>query len=175
MAKLAKRKLASASRHVSRVLSGTIIYLGYQLPDTSSDQPGESASNLILSLFGLAAGGVYQENQSPGLWCALTAPFHPYRRTNPAGGLFSVALSLRSPSLDVIQHPALCSSDFPQAVPLGTMPAIALPPRTSDLYYSPWDRPGQRPNASGPLPAADHPRVANAFMACTAKRSACSL
>ncbi len=30
-----------------------------------------------------------------------------------AGGLFSVALSLRLPPLDVIQHPALCSSDFP--------------------------------------------------------------
>ena len=32
-----------------------------------------------------------------------------------AGGLFSVALSLGSPPLDVIQHPALCSSDFPPA------------------------------------------------------------
>jgi hypothetical protein len=29
--------------------------------------------------------------------------------------MFSVALSVRSPCLDVIQHPALWSSDFPQA------------------------------------------------------------
>jgi hypothetical protein len=29
------------------------------------------------------------------------------------GGLFSVALSLGSPPLDVIQHPALWSPDFP--------------------------------------------------------------
>ena len=54
-------------------------------------------------------------------WCALTAPFHPYQaRCTLAshsvcgpGGLFSVALSLGSPPLDVIQHPALRSPDFP--------------------------------------------------------------
>ena len=54
-------------------------------------------------------------------WCALTAPFHPYQARCPAvirslhglGGLFSVALSLGSPPLDVIQHPALRSPDFP--------------------------------------------------------------
>ncbi len=63
---------------ISRVLSWTIIYLGCSLPNTSSDLPGKSASSLILPLFGLAAGGVYQADQSPGLWCALTAPFHPY-------------------------------------------------------------------------------------------------
>jgi len=38
-----------------------------------------------------------------------------------AGRYVSVALSLRSPSLDVIQHPALWSSDFPRAL----QPAIA--------------------------------------------------
>ena len=40
--------------------------------------------------------------------CALTAPFHPCRgagRTGAPGGLLSVALSLGSPPLDVIQHP----------------------------------------------------------------------
>ena len=54
-------------------------------------------------------------------WCALTAPFHPYQMRYTAvarsvcqpGGLFSVALSLGSPPLDVIQHPALRSPDFP--------------------------------------------------------------
>jgi hypothetical protein len=34
-----------------------------------------------------------------------------------------VALSLRSPSLAVNQHPALWSSDFPQTGPFGTLPA----------------------------------------------------
>jgi len=32
------------------------------------------------------------------------------------GGIFSVALSLRSPSLAINQHPALRSPDFPQKV-----------------------------------------------------------
>ena len=37
--------------------------------------------------------------------CALTAPFHPYPRTSRhAGGLLSVALSLRSPSPGVTRH-----------------------------------------------------------------------
>ena len=36
------------------------------------------------------------------LRCALTTPFHPYHCEN--GGLFSVALSLGLPPLDVIQH-----------------------------------------------------------------------
>ncbi len=64
---------------ISRVLSWMTIYLGHQLPDASSDLPEQSASNLILPLFGLAAGGVYQASQSPGFWCALAAPFHPYQ------------------------------------------------------------------------------------------------
>ena len=38
---------------------------------------------------------------------------HRFILTGKAGGLFSVALSLGSPPLDVIQHPALRSSDFP--------------------------------------------------------------
>jgi hypothetical protein len=33
--------------------------------------------------------------------CALTAPFQPYQKN---GGIFSVALSLGFPLLDVIQH-----------------------------------------------------------------------
>jgi len=33
--------------------------------------------------------------------CALTTPFHPYQKN---GGIFSVALSLGFPPLDVIQH-----------------------------------------------------------------------
>ena len=50
---------------------------------------------------------------SPKLRCALTTPFHPYQN----GGIFSVALSLRLPSLDVIQHsdpeePGLSSIKF---------------------------------------------------------------
>ena len=38
----------------------------------------------------------------PKTRCALTTPFHPY--LHKEGGLLSAALSLRFPSLDVIQH-----------------------------------------------------------------------
>ena len=74
--------------------------------------PEGSAGSFIPSLFGLAPGGVYLADRSPGRWCALTAPLHPYRQTSAV--FISVALALRSPSLDVIQHPALRSPDFPR-------------------------------------------------------------
>ena len=63
---------------------------------------------------------------SPDGRCALTTPFHPYRLV--AGGLFSVALSVRSPCLEVIQHPALWSPDFPR--PVANQAAAAFPFRS---------------------------------------------
>ena len=45
----------------------------------------------------------------PYMRCALTAPFHPYHK----GGIFSVALSLRSPSPGVTRHRVSWSPDFP--------------------------------------------------------------
>ena len=74
--------------------------------------PEGSAGSFIPSLFGLAPNGVYLANRLLGCWCALTAPFHPYR-PKPAVHI-SVALSLRSPSPDVIRHSALWISDFPR-------------------------------------------------------------
>ncbi len=52
----------------------------------------------------------------PGARCALTAPFHPYRRHEAGGGLLSVALSLGSPPPAVSRHrvsvePGLSSPD----------------------------------------------------------------
>src|SRR6476646_10299883 len=73
------------------------------------------------SLFGLAPGGVCRASESPRCWCALTAPFHPYRTTSrrglkvPCGGFLSVALSRTLRSADVIGHPILWSPDFPPA------------------------------------------------------------
>ena len=56
----------------------------------------------------------------PGARWALTPPFHPYRvvHRRRRGGLFSVALSSRSPSPGVTRHPALWSSDFPSVTRL---------------------------------------------------------
>ena len=45
----------------------------------------------------------------------------------------SAALSLKSPSLDVIQHPALWSPDFPQPPPFGLAAATA-PPAQATRY-----------------------------------------
>jgi hypothetical protein len=51
-------------------------------------------------------------------WRSLTPPFHPclsnlVPRPGVIGGLFSAALSVGSPRLEVIQHPALWCPDFP--------------------------------------------------------------
>ncbi len=66
----------------------------------------------------LAPGGVYHAIPVTG------DPVRSYRTLSPlpvgaeawTGGLLSVALSFESPRLDVIQHPALWSSDFPPAL-----------------------------------------------------------
>ncbi len=52
---------------------------------------------------------------SPKPRCALTAPFHPYLipLARAIGGLFSVALSRSSRTVDVIHHRVLWSPDFP--------------------------------------------------------------
>ena len=56
---------------------------------------------------------------SPVAWCQTTSG----RGAHWPGGLFSVALSLGSPPLDVIQHPALWSPDFP---PLAVWPGAII-------------------------------------------------
>ena len=65
-----------------------------------------------------------------GRWCALTAPFHPYRPgRGPGGGLFSVALSRGSPRVGVTNHPALWSPDFPRTRRSPGVLAAARPTR----------------------------------------------
>ena len=69
-------------------------------------------------LFDLAPGGVYRADRVTPIAGALL----PHRFTltcavpggTAIGGLFSVALSCRSPRLAVSQHPALRSPDLPQ-------------------------------------------------------------
>ena len=55
----------------------------------------------MLSLFGLAPGGVLHASFVTKKPVRSSRPFSPWPRS---GGLFSVALSLRSPSPDVIWH-----------------------------------------------------------------------
>lgn len=74
-----KEKMASSP--ISRVLSWTVIHLGPASPQASSNLPESSAGHAIGFLFGLAPGGVYhRRGLLPATRCALTAPFHPYRR-----------------------------------------------------------------------------------------------
>jgi hypothetical protein len=85
-----------------------------------------------LPLRGLAPGEVYPASRSPDRWWALTPPFHPYRARlmDAARRYVSVALSCGSPRLGVTQHPALWSSDFPQA----GLPARGHPARLGSWY-----------------------------------------
>ena len=104
------------SRPISRVLSWTVIPLGAASPLRSSSLPGDTAGRGIVSLFGLAPGGVCRAGPLPDSRCALTAPFHPYhaRLATPFGGLLSVALSVGSRRPGVTWHRALWSPDFPR-------------------------------------------------------------
>ena len=77
------------SRPVSRVLSWTVIPLGAPSPVRSSNLPGDTAGRGMVSLFGLAPGGVCRAGLLPGSRCALTAPFHPCRPSGEdVGGIF---------------------------------------------------------------------------------------
>ena len=57
-----------------------------------------------MPLYGLASDGVYHGRPVTRPAVRSYRPFSPLP-DSLSGGLFSVALSLRSPSLDVIQHP----------------------------------------------------------------------
>ena len=109
-----RRGGAPGSRPVSRILSRAAIHLGGPSPTRSCRRPGtqRAASS---SLLGVAPGGACRADPSPGRWCALTAPFHPYLRPprGHIGGVLSVALSVGFPRLGVTQHPALWCPDFP--------------------------------------------------------------
>ena len=88
---------------------GMTIPLGRPLPDASRDRPGWRGGNasdpevrhpyLVLLPVGFAL-----PPPLPAARCALTAPFHPCRPANRVWRYVSVALSLRSPSPDVIRH-----------------------------------------------------------------------
>ncbi len=57
---------------------------------------------------------------------SLTPPFHPYLH-ECAGGLFSAALSLRSPWADVIRHRALWSPEVPQPLLIAAIEGSQAP------------------------------------------------
>ena len=74
-------------------------------------RPTQKHSGIILFLlFGLAPSGVCNANYITIIAVSSYLTISPLPKL---GGIFSVALSLRLPSLDVIQHFFLWSPDFP--------------------------------------------------------------
>ena len=75
----------------------------------------------LLSVY-LASDGVYQADDVTAVPVSSYLTFSPL--PDESGGLFSVALSLRLPPVDVIDHPSLRCPDFPltrgQAIVTGT-------------------------------------------------------
>ena len=116
-------RLVQASGPVSRVLSSGVCQTDGHLSGTSVTrylvQPTRASKrggSPLRSYSALLRMGFAVPPPSPGTRWALTPPFHPCpqpRRARPAGGLFSVALSVGLPRLGVTQHPVLWSSDFP--------------------------------------------------------------
>ena len=90
-----------------------IIHLGLMLPSTSSSHTrGRGGRASYILLFGLAPDGVYRASDVTIGTGALLP--HRFTCTTPKRcSLLSVALSIASPLLGVIQHPALWSPDFP--------------------------------------------------------------
>jgi len=95
-------------------------------------QPTRKHGRAVLnaSLFGLAPGGVYLASDvTAGPGELLPHPFTlTCLRKAPAGGLLSVALSLGSPPLDVIQRHALWSPDFPPPLRAATIWSTSAKP-----------------------------------------------
>ena len=122
-----------ASRSISRVLSRVVIHLGGRLPSLSSDHTrglgGQRHCPPIWSCSGWGLPG-QPVTRLPVVSYTTFSPLPRARTDSPsapqaghalgadkirARRYVSVALSLRSPSLGVTQHPALWSPDFPQA------------------------------------------------------------
>ena len=125
-----RRERASSKSSISRILSPfgvTVIPLGAGSPPPSSNLPGSlgRASLKRSPIWSCSAWGLPSRRRCRRRWCALTAPFHPYRpRLTPAsrggprrGTRPAVCSLLHYPSrfrgLGVTQHAALWSSDFP--------------------------------------------------------------
>ncbi len=74
-----KSRKNKESRPISRVLSWTVIHLGYTSPYTSSNLPGSCTGHASLPYLVLLQAGFTLPPVLPPARCALTAPFHPYR------------------------------------------------------------------------------------------------
>src|SRR5512137_954319 len=98
------------------------IHLGPPLPTASSNQPGSTGGpplTLPYSVLLLVGFTWHPASPSDPVSSYLTLSPLPAFAEASAGGLLSVALSLGLPPLDVIQHHALRSPDFPPPAEAG--------------------------------------------------------
>ena len=117
---------------VSRVLCPSVtgrtavIYLGRPLLEGSSDQPGDGPGALLSPYLILLRMGFARPPVHTGAGELLPRHFTlilPF----PEGRYVSVALSVGFPHLDVIQHPARRSSDFPHRLAPARPPGFPGP------------------------------------------------
>jgi len=134
-----------------------VIHLVPPLPTVSSSQPGSTdGQSLTLPYLALLLVGFTWHPASPSdpVSSYLTLSPLPAFAKAPAGGLLSVALSLGSPPLDVIQHHALWSPDFP--LPLKReRPSVLL--RPNFIYGSRFKVPGIRSCSTSNLSNVEPP------------------
>ena len=116
---------------VRRLRAAAVIPLGASSPIRSSNLPGDSAGRLIVSLFGLAPGGVCRAGLLPDSRCALTAPFHPCLIPSPKGcraigGIFL----LHFPSASAAQA-------LPGTAPCGARTFLGIPKDDATAWPTP--------------------------------------
>src|SRR4051812_41241333 len=112
----------------------------------SEHQRGRSLQRRGRSAWPCSGRGLPSQPGHPGCWCALTAPFHPYRGGKKTGahasrgGLLSVALSRALRPVGVADHPVLWSPDFPLLPPdprrdnMASAATVRPTPRPSEPY-----------------------------------------
>ena len=93
---------------------------GCTSPHTSSNLPGNRcgphrSQSECSPIWSCSGWGLPCRRMLPPTRCALTAPFHPYRRSinERLGGILSVALAVDSRPPGITWHPVLWSPDFP--------------------------------------------------------------
>ena len=118
--------------HIPRVLSHTQVHAdGHPSRfDVTAKLERAALKRLLLDLApNEACHAAYCYQKSGGL---LHRRF-TLTRTKRSGGLFSVALSLRSPWADVIRHCALWSPEVPQPLRMNIVTAAIVKPQPSQL------------------------------------------
>ena len=122
------------SRPISRVLSWTVIPLGARSPVRSSNLPGDSADRLIVTLFGLAPGGVCRAGLLPGSRCALTAPFHPCHASCPSLAAIAGAFG----GIFLLHFPSACAAQaLPGTVPCGARTFLGIVSNDATVWPTP--------------------------------------